>query len=260
MTTLPVRHNALAAARYGLRHTDPPGANRWDGAAGAGTGPPVVLLHGLGMDMATSWFTLSPLLSNAGHRVFALDYGRYGHGLLTRPRGSGEAVPGVGDLERCADELEAFVDAVLAATGAEKVALVGHSVGALLAQYYLKRRGGHAKVGSLVGLAPTVHGTSANGLLRAPRLQRLGTRLVGENILQQAPGSAFLRELYTDGDTVDGVEYTMISPRWDTFTTPISGQRLDGPEVANIRLRGYAEHVLILYSRAALGHVVTALG
>ncbi|MGW4636834.1 esterase/lipase family protein [Nocardia sp. NPDC004415] len=256
MTPLPVRYNALAAIRYGRNHVDPPGANRWDIES---SGSPVILLHGLGIDMATSWYALSPLLTNLGYDVFALDYGRYGHGMITRPRGTGKVVPGVGDLERCAEELDQFVDEVLATTGAAKVALVGHSVGGLLAQYFLKRRGGDTKVSHFVGLAPTVHGLTFNGLLRAPRLQRIGARLVGENILQQAAGSKFIEHLYTDGETVDGVEYTMISPHWDMITTPIRAQRLEGPATNNIRLRNYVDHVLIVYNKTALEHVVAAL-
>ncbi len=257
MTTLPVRYNALAAVKYGRRQVDPPGANQWDTAS---SGTPVVLLHGLGADMATNWFTLSPLLVNAGFRVFALDYGQYGHGLATRPRRGGKIMSGVGEVERCADELEEFIDKVLAETGAAKVALVGHSLGGLLAQYYIKRRGGGAKISHFVGLAPTVHGTTFNGVLRIRRFRTIGARLLGENILQQAAGSTFLDDLYVDGDTVAGVDYTMISPHWDIVTTPVGAQRLNGPATTNIRLRNYVDHVLIAFNRTALAHVVQALG
>ncbi len=250
MTLLPVRYNALAAIKYGRRQVNPPGANRWDATPSAA---PVVLLHGLGANMATNWFTLAPLLANAGYGVFALDYGRYGYGLLTRHR------PGTGDIERCADELDVFIDKVLAATGAAKVALVGHSVGALLAQYYLKRRAGNAKVSHFVGLAPTVHGTTLTGLLRVGPLRRMFAGLVAENILQQAAGSSFLRELYADSDTVPGVEYTVISPHWDLFTTPVRAQRLSGPSVTNIRLSNCVDHLFIVFNRTALDHVVQAL-
>lgn len=254
--TLPVRYNAVAAMRYGRGHIDPPGANRWESAT---SGHPVVLVHGLGIDVATSWYTLSPLLANSGFAVFALDYGRYGHGVVTARQHGKRGAPGVGDLLECAHELTEFIDRVIAATGAKTVSLVGHSVGALVAQYYIKRCGGDVKVDRLVGLAPTMHGSTINGLLRAPRLQRWAVRLVGENMSQQSAGSAFIDELYTDGDTVPGIEYTVISPRWDAFTTPVSSQRSTGPSVTNVRLRGFTEHVTLLYDRAALEHVSAAL-
>ncbi len=209
--------------------------------------------------MATTWFTIAPALANSGLAVFALNYGRFGHGALTRPRGAATPMPGVGDAIECARELAAFVDRVRTATGVDKVALVGHSVGGLVAQYYLKRLGGDAHVSHFVGLAPTVHGTTGCGLLRSERMRRWAAALLGENIRQQAVGSKFLTDLYRDGDTVPGVEYTMISPRWDTFTTPVRGQRLQGGRVVNIRLRGRSEHVTALYDRAAVDQIVEAL-
>jgi len=250
MTALPVRYSALAAIRYGHRRTNPPGANNWDEP---GSGMPVILLHGLGANMATNWYTLSPLLVNAGYAVFALNFGQYGHGFFTRSR------PGVGDLTHAADELDDLVTSVLAATGATRVALVGHSVGGLLAQYYVKRRDGAARVSHVIGLAPTVHGTTFNGLLRVGMFRRIGARLVGANIAQQAAGSAFLADLYADGDTAPGVEYTVISPHWDVFTTPLRTQRVNGPTATNVRLRGLVDHIFIAFNATALDHVLTGL-
>jgi pimeloyl-ACP methyl ester carboxylesterase len=248
--TLPVRYNALAALRYARTHDDPPGANVWDGPT---SGNPVVLVHGLGADAASNWFALAPLLVNAGHRVFALDYGRYGNGLLMKGRG------GVGDAYRSADELAAYVERVRSTTGAGKVDLVGHSFGGLVAQYYLKRLDGRHTVERFVGLAPTVHGTTFNGLLRLPLLVRVGAVLIGENIRQQAAGSSFLRELYSDGETAPGIAYTVVSPSWDTFTTPVRAQRIEAPGVTNIRVRSLAEHITLAFSRKALDHVAAAL-
>lgn len=251
----PIRFNAIAAHRYGRKHSDPPGLNQWDDSNASGR--VVIAIHGMAMDSATSWFTLAPLLSQSGFRVFTFDYGRHGQGWLARPRGRGDGLPGVGHTARCAEELNDFVDRVISATGAESVALVGHSFGALVAQYYLLRCDGAARVSHFVGLAPTVHGTTFNGLLRVPGAPRLGARLVGANIAEQAVGSDLLTELYRDGDTADGVHYTVISPRWDEFTTPVRAQRLEG--ATNLRLQGWAEHVLMLYTREALERVVAAL-
>src|SRR5438128_1772103 len=71
---------------------------------------------------------------------------------------------GLGDIRQSAAELSAFVDNVLAATGAAKVDLVGHSQGGMMPRYYLKNLGGAAKVGVLIGLSPSNHGTTLNGL------------------------------------------------------------------------------------------------
>ena len=53
-----------------------------------------------------------------------------------------------------AAQLEAFVDRVLAATGAAKVSMVGHSQGGMMPRYYIQFLGGAGKVDDLVGLAP----------------------------------------------------------------------------------------------------------
>ena len=57
---------------------------------------------------------------------------------------------------------------MLAATGAAKDSIVGHSQGGMMPRYYLKFLGGAAKVDALVGLAPSNHGTTNPLLLTAP--------------------------------------------------------------------------------------------
>jgi triacylglycerol lipase len=51
------------------------------------------------------------------------------------------------------------VDSILALTGAEKVDIITHSMGALSARYYVKYLGGDGKVDALVTLGGTNHGT-----------------------------------------------------------------------------------------------------
>ncbi len=58
---------------------------------------------------------------------------------------------------------------VLAATGAKQVDIVGHSQGGMMPRYYLRFLGGAAKVETLVGLAPSNHGTTVNGLFTLGR-------------------------------------------------------------------------------------------
>ncbi len=212
---------------------------------------PVVLVHGAG-GSSGSWKKLVPLLEASGRRAFALDYGRYGHGRLV-----GRGVGGVGDAYRCADELAAYVDYVLKETGAAKVDLVGHSFGGLVAQYYLKRLGGNAKVDRVVGLGPTFHGTTFNGLLRVPLFRELGARAFAENIPQQAASSSFVQELYCDGDAAPGVTYSVISPRIDLFTTPVRSQRMPGSPW--VRAPGLSEHASMTFHTGALRLVREAL-
>jgi len=95
-----------------------------------------------------------PLLADNGYCVFAANFGGTPGNLLQ----------GTGDITQSAAELASFVTQVLAATGASKVDLVGHSQGGMMPRYYLKFLGGAPKVQTLVGLAPSNHGTTLDGL------------------------------------------------------------------------------------------------
>lgn len=89
--------------------------------------------------------------------------------------------------------------------------------------YYLKNVGGAAKVRRFVGLAPSNHGTTLDGLIGAlPRaFGELGEDIedylidwVGQTapgLTQQVAGSGFQTQLFGSGDTVPGVSYTTIA-------------------------------------------------
>lgn len=85
--------------------------------AGDPTGRPVVLLHGLGED-ERDWHTVLSTLS-ATYRVYALDL--RGHGR--------SAHPGRYSFELMRDDVIGFLDAV----GVERCALIGHSMGGVVA-------------------------------------------------------------------------------------------------------------------------------
>ncbi|MGN6586305.1 MAG: esterase/lipase family protein, partial [Solirubrobacterales bacterium] len=151
----------IYSGAYGYAHVSPtaspPGANDWSCKPSAAHPRPVVLVHGTFADMSDSWQALSPLLKNNGWCVFALNYGSYaGSGAI--------GVYGVGEIRNSAQELSAFVDKVLAATGAGEVDMVGHSQGGMMPRYYLKFLGGAEKVHTLVGLSPSNHGTTVDGI------------------------------------------------------------------------------------------------
>jgi triacylglycerol esterase/lipase EstA (alpha/beta hydrolase family) len=205
---LPVIYNGIYGYAHASPTASPPGANNWSCKPSSAHPYPVILVHGTFGDMSDSWQALSPLLYDNGYCVFALNYGSYnGSGAL--------GIYATGEIGASAHELAEFVDRVRAATGASRVDLVGHSQGGMMPRYYLKFLGGAAKVHALVGLAPSNHGTTLDGIFT------LAGYFPGSSVLltdcpacqEQEAGSAFLTNLNSGGDTVPGVRYTAPTSR-----------------------------------------------
>ncbi|MFI6351459.1 esterase/lipase family protein [Streptomyces sp. NPDC050743] len=220
---------------------------------------PVVLVHGTLGNSVDNWLSLAPYLKDRGYCVYSLDYGQ-----LT-------GVPlfyGLGPIDKSAEQLSAFVDKVLAATGAAKADLVGHSQGGMMPRYYLKFLGGAGKVNALVGLAPDNHGATLSGLTNLlpyfPGASDL-VKATTPGLADQIPGSDFLAKLNAGGDTVPGVHYTVIATKYDEVATPWQSQYLSGSDVHNVLLQDLcpldlSEHVAIgLFDRIAFHEVTNAL-
>ncbi len=257
---LPVIWNGI----YGYAHTSPtaspPGANDWTCKPTAAHPRPVVLVHGTFADMSNSWQAISPLLKNNGYCVFALNYGDY--------NGSGAiGVYGVDDIPTSAQELNVFVDKVRAATGAAEVDLVGHSQGGMMPRYYLKYLGGAAEVNALVGLSPSNHGTTLDGLFILSNFFPGANQFTGAlcpACEQQRVDSAFITNLNAGGETVPGVDYTVIQTRYDTVVTPYTSAFLSGSNVKNILLQNQCildlgDHLSMPYDHIVGADVLTAL-
>lgn len=257
--TLPVVYNGILGYAQTHPTASPPGANDFSCEPTAAHPRPVVLVHGTFADMSNSWQAISPLLHNRGYCVFALNYGSH--------NGSGAiGVYGIGDIAASAQQLDAFVDQVLAATGADEVDLVGHSQGGMMPRYYLKNLGGAAEVNALIGLSSSNHGTTLNGLFT------LGSFFPGANSLfgtcpaceQQEAGSPFLTQLNAGGETVPGVAYTVIQTRYDQVVTPYASAFLSGPNVKNILLQNqcvldFGDHLSMPYDHIVAADTLTAL-
>ena len=238
----------------------PAGANNWACKPGAAHPYPVILVHGLFGNQHDTWYTLAPLLANNGYCVFTLNYG----GHLPFPLGY---VYGISQMQDSAQELSAFVDRVRAATGAAKVDIVGHSLGATMPHYYLEFLGGDSKVHDFVGLAGAIHGTTANGLAGIARAFGLISLagLVVPLVPQLDPASAFLRTLNAPAIVRPGVRYTMIATRYDELVTPsTSGFLPAAPNVTDMTVQSacpwdFAGHIGIAFDPNALRLVLNAL-
>jgi triacylglycerol esterase/lipase EstA (alpha/beta hydrolase family) len=256
---LPVLYNGVLGYTYVSPTASPPGANDWSCRPSAAHPRPVVLVHGTFADMSDSWQALSPLLHNRGYCVFSLNYGSHA--------GSGQiGVYGVGEITQSAAQLSAFVERVLSATGAAEVDIVGHSQGGMMPRYYLKYMDGAAKVHTLVGLSPSNHGTTLNGLFTLAEFFPGASSIFDTcpACEEQAVGSPFLVELNAGGDTVPGVDYTVIQTRFDEVVTPYTSAFLAGPDVNNVLLQDqcpldHGEHLSMPYDHIADADVLTAL-
>ncbi|MGA4953545.1 alpha/beta fold hydrolase [Streptomyces lydicamycinicus] len=220
---------------------------------------PVVLVHGTLGNSIDNWLGLAPYLVARGYCVFSLDYGQL------------PGVPffhGLGPVEASARQLAAYVDRVLAATGTEKVDLVGHSQGGMMSRVYLKFHGGADKVNTLVGLAPDNHGTDLNGLTRLLDHFPGAKDYIGKltpGLADQIAGSDVLNRLNEGGDTLPGVHYTVIATKYDEVVTPYRSAFLNGPDVRNVVVQDLcgldlSEHVAIgLVDRVAFHETANAL-
>jgi hypothetical protein len=249
---------------------------------------PVVLVHGTFANENFSWQTLAPLLSNAGYCVFGLNYG-----ATSWTAASGDRYYGIDYVEHSAQELESFItgtvlrDTVEPARNAAgyhpgahpvQVDIVGHSQGGMMPRYLIDKTssseypglGDAAQVHTFVGLAPSNHGSDADGLVPA------FARLFGTNVYsfptssgcpacgEQEAGSPFLQALDARPDA-PGVNYYVIESNRDEVVTPYTSAFLPPTEnVQNVTLQrqcptDLTEHVGIIYDPVALQDVMSAL-
>jgi triacylglycerol esterase/lipase EstA (alpha/beta hydrolase family) len=259
---LPVVYNGILGLAHASPTASPPGANNWSCKPSAAHPQPVILVHGTFEDMDDNWQALSPLLYDHGYCVFALNYGSY--------NGSGSAgIYATGEIGQSAQQLASFVNKVLAATGASKVDLVGHSQGGMMPRYYIKSQslGGAAKVKTLVGLAPSNHGTTLDGLFTLASYFPGSSAALSDcpACAEQQAGSSFITNLNAGGETSPSVNYTVIESDNDEVVTPYTSAFLaPGPNVTNILLQSQCsldqgEHLSMAYDHIADADVLTAL-
>jgi hypothetical protein len=215
----------------------PAGANDFACTPPAAHPNPVILVHGLSSTMGDNWDNLSPLLKQRGYCVFALTYG-------IDPRTSGFDRPGgVIPIEQSAVELGAFAEKVLAATGAGKVDLVGHSEGTFMPQYWLKFLGGAPKVDRYVAWTPLYDGTKFLGIdtvrdlgaqfgLSQPMVDLVAS-MCG-SCPQFVAGSRMQKKLVEGGAAAPGVKYTTVMSAYDELVVPYTSGVLDPPATNHV--------------------------
>jgi triacylglycerol esterase/lipase EstA (alpha/beta hydrolase family) len=254
---LPVIYNFPTAVAASVLNPNgaPAGANDNSCRPSAAHPRPVVLVNGTFANQIDSWNAISPLLKNNGYCVYTFEYGGTGF------------IEATGPIAASAGQLRTEVDRVLAQTGAAKVDIVGWSQGGMMPRYYLKNLGGASKVNALVGLAPSNHGTTLDGLATLAGYFPGALDLVGAACpacQDQVRGSAFITALNAGGDTVPGVRYTVIQSRYDEVVTPYTSAFLSGSNVTNITLQDQCildlgDHLSMTSDHIAARDVLNAL-
>lgn len=187
--------------------------------------PPVILLHGL-FQNRSCLFPLQWRLRAAGFdRVVSIN------------------TPPWLEMETLTDRVRRTVEQLRAATGAEQVHLVGHSMGGIIARNYIQLQDGAPQVATCITLGSPHRGS---------KLAPFAVSRLGRNLL---PGSQLLTRLNAV-PLPAGVQFTAIYSRHDNIIVPMENARLDGAH--NIEFAGMG-HTALLFSSKVAEAVVAAL-
>jgi triacylglycerol lipase len=215
--------------RFSLGHLSPVRRGLLIGDVEA-AGTPILLVHGL-VDNRSVFTLLRRHLRRRGFgRVWTMNYRIW-----------------TADLRDAAKQLAASVDAICEQTGYDRIHVIGHSMGGLVARYYVQRMGGDAHVHTLVTLGTPHHGT------RTARLFRRGV------CQQLAPGSEVVAEL---AEPATGCQTRFVS-FWsdiDAVISPKQAAILDHPDLAarNILVRGVG-HTSLPIDRRVVREITATL-
>jgi hypothetical protein len=151
------------------------------------------------------------------------------------------------DVARGAADLGAHIEAICEQTGYDRIHVVGHSLGGLLARYYVQRQGGDRRVQSLVTIGTPHLGSRWAHVLPTPLVRQL------------RPGSPVFEELAQPAPTF-GTALTAIYSDLDQVVVPTNSGRCDHPDLAarNVLVHGVG-HVTLPVHRAVLDEVAATL-
>ncbi|MFE5244985.1 MULTISPECIES: esterase/lipase family protein [unclassified Streptomyces] len=189
------------------------------------TSTPVVFVHGY-TGNASNWVTGMSVFQLNGwssSSLFAYEYNSYGNNVTN------------------AQGLATFVNNVKARTGASKVAIVNHSMGGLVSQYYLKVLGGNTSVSHLASIAGANHGTTFASAC-----------LVYVTCQQMYPGSSFISQITSGDETPGDTKYATWYSACDGVIIPYTSTRLTGATNNNVLCQ---THIGFLADTVVLGQI-----
>ncbi|MCH0563962.1 alpha/beta fold hydrolase [Streptomyces sp. MUM 2J] len=188
--------------------------------------PPVVLLHGF-IDNRSVFVLLRRSLAQHGRqRIESLNYS-----------------PLTCDIRTAADLLGRHIEEICERTGSERVDVVGHSLGGLIARYYVQRLGGDHRVRTLVTLGTPHSGTRVAPLANAHPIVR-----------QMRPGSPVLEELSRPAPGCR-TRFVGFWSDLDHLMDPLDTACIDHPDltVQNVQVSGVGHLALPVHPAVAAG-------
>ncbi|GGT85989.1 lipase family alpha/beta hydrolase [Streptomyces coeruleorubidus] len=188
--------------------------------------PPVVLLHGF-IDNRSVFVLLRRSLAQHGRQqIESLNYS-----------------PLTCDIRAAAELLGRHIEEVCERTGAPQVDVVGHSLGGLIARYYVQRLGGDARVRTLVTLGTPHSGTRVVPLADAHPIVR-----------QMRPGSPVLEELTRPAPGCR-THFVSFWSDLDHVMDPLETACIDHPDLTaeNVRVTGIGHLALPVHPAVANG-------
>lgn len=196
---------------------------------------PVVILHGLGANKNEDLNFLEAWLQTKGFCTYSLTYGEVP--LL-------QGVGGLQPIATSAQQIGAFINQTLIASGAQKVDLVGHSEGAFQSLYVPKFEGVASSVDKIVAIAPPTHGTTFAGLYS---IGALLAKDVVDTVLQSlcaacddlVTGGAAVTRLNVGPIVQPGNTVTVITSKYDELVTPTKTAFISEGGVNNMYVQDY---------------------
>ncbi|MGW7419986.1 esterase/lipase family protein [Streptomyces sp. NPDC054813] len=190
------------------------------------TAPPVVLLHGFIDNRSVFVLLRRTLAQHGGQRIESLNYS-----------------PLTCDIRTAAGLLGRHIEEICQRTGSRRVDIVGHSLGGLIARYYVQRLGGDYRVRTLVTLGTPHSGTRVVPLADAHPIVR-----------QMRPGSEVIEELTRPAP---GCRTRFVS-FWsdlDSLMEPVETARIDHPDLmaTNVQVTGIGHLALPVHPAVATG-------
>ncbi|MEV0006670.1 alpha/beta fold hydrolase [Streptomyces sp. NPDC047973] len=220
---------ASAAVAFSLFSAAPTaGAAETAAAAPASTlstSTPVVFVHGY-TGNASNWVTAKSVFQLNGwssSKLFTYDYNSYGNNINN------------------AQGLATFVNNVKSQTGASRVAIVNHSMGGLVSQYYLKVLGGSSSVSHLASIAGANHGTTYASAC-----------LIYTTCQQMYPGSSFIGQITSGDETPGDTKYATWYSACDGIILPYTSTKLNGATNNNVACQ---THIGYLTDTITLGQI-----